>query len=125
LKTIARTLIILFFVAVVVAGTYAFSTTAWADELAPAGRQFGGGRNQAGSSSEEAGQGQGYRRGQNDGSGGGRGIHFDMEGAIDSSTITAFLKTLVPFTIIIVAVNLVRNAHDSLRRKRRRSAVQT
>jgi hypothetical protein len=128
MKTVARTLIILFFVAVVVAGTYAFSTTDWADELTPTGRQLGGGgRDQADSSSEETGQGQGHRRGQigESGGGGGGGNHFDMEGNVNTSTMTEFLQTLVPLTIIIVVFTLVRKAYDSIRRKRRRSALQT
>lgn len=123
MKTITRTLIILFFVAVVVAGIYAFSTTDWANALAPSGRQLGGGGgNQTDSSTNEAGQG--HRHGQGAGSGGGEHDHFDMEGVVNSSTIADFLKTLVPLTVIIVVVSLIRKAHDAIRRKRRRPALQ-
>jgi hypothetical protein len=123
MKTFTRTLIILFFVAVVVAGIYAFSTTAWADQLAPSGRQLGGGGgNQTDSSSNE--EGQGFRHGQNGGGGQGQHDHFDMQGTLNTSTLTEFLKTLVPLTVIIVGVSLVRKAHSAIRRNRRRPALQ-
>lgn len=126
MKTILRTLIILFFVALVVAGVYAFSTTAWANELALGGRQLGGGEgNQTDSLSNEEGLGQGRRRGQGGGAGGGEHVHFDMAGTVNSFTLVQFLKTLVPFAIIIVVVNLVRKTLDSIRKRRRRSAAQT
>jgi len=122
MKTITRTSIILFFVAIVVATTYALGTSEWADELLPTGRQLGsGGRNQSDSSSQESGQG--FRRGQKEGSGSGGHNHADLEGAINSLSMTEFLKTLVPFAIIIVAVSYVRKALDSVRRKRRRSTA--
>jgi hypothetical protein len=119
MKIIIRKLIILFFVAIVVAGTYALGTSNGANAFVPTGGQFGGwGRNQTDFFSQE--DGHGFRRGQYLGSGGGDQNHFDMEGTINSLTIFEFLKTLIPFTIIIAFVSLMRKALDSARRKRKR-----
>ncbi|MGD8457394.1 MAG: hypothetical protein PVF83_13515 [Anaerolineales bacterium] len=124
MKTILRTLIILFFAALVVAGVYAISTTAWANELAPSGKRLGSGEGiQDDSLSDEEGLGQGRRRGQ--GGAGGEHVHYDMEGTVNSFTLIQFLKTLIPLAIIIVVVNLIRKTLDTVRKKRRRSATQT
>lgn len=122
MKTIARTSIILFFVAIVVATTYALGTSEWADEFLPSGRQLGsGGRSQADSSSQESGQG--FRRGQREGSGSGGHNHADLEGVINILSMTEFLKTLIPFAVIIAGVSCIRRAFDSVRRKRYQSTA--
>jgi hypothetical protein len=122
MRTITRTLIILFFVAIVVVGIYFLGTSDWADEFLPTGRQLGsGGRNQADSSSQESGQG--FRHGQKEGSSSGGHNHADLEGTIDILSMTEFLKTLIPFAIIIAVVSYVRRLLNSARRKRRRSTA--
>ncbi len=122
MKTITRTLIILFFVAIVAVGIYFLGTSDWADEFLPAGKQLGrGGRNLIVLSSQESGQG--FRHGQNEGPGSGEHNHADLKGSINPLSMTEFLKTLIPFAIIIAVVSYVRGLLNTARRKRRRSTA--